>query len=127
MLLGGCSSVLEGDCISLGRYGIAVDVVDAQTGRAPDSATVLLTERASPDSVERRTAVRSPSTGRLVVYGASERTGSYTVTVSSPGYRDWAVQGVVVTRGGHCDDLRPASLTARLTAAVATWDATAGT
>jgi len=115
MLLAGCSSLLEGDCVSLGRRGVTVDVVDARTGRAPVTATLLLIERASPDSVERYTAAPSASTGRLVLSGASERTGIYTMIVSSPGYADWVRQDVTVTRGGRCDDLRPASLTASLT------------
>lgn len=49
-----------------------------------------------------------------VLYGALERTGTYTVTVSAPGYRTWTQANVAVTRGGRCDSLRRVELTARL-------------
>jgi len=47
-------------------------------------------------------------------FGAAERTGTYTVTVTSAGYGTWRREGTVVTRGADCH-VQGVSLLAALT------------
>lgn len=84
-------------------------VLDAQTGQPPVTATLVVTDGAFRAE---GTALGTPGTLRLVA--AEERPGTYTVTVSSAGYRDWTATDVRAVRSGKCSYLRTASLTARL-------------
>ncbi len=107
--LAGCSDLTGGDCIAIGAFAVTVTVLDAQTGQPPASATLVVT-----DGAFREVGTVLPTAGRLTLVAAAEREGTYAVTVSAPGYRDWTQTGVSVRRGGRCDALRPAQLTARL-------------
>ncbi|GLC25944.1 PEGA domain-containing protein [Roseisolibacter agri] len=112
--LAGCAS-LTGDCVAIGVYAVSVTVLDAQTGQSPGTATLLVT-----DGAFRQEGMAVTTDGRLTLVAAVEREGTYEVTVSAPGYRDWVQAGVTVTRGGHCNALRGVRLTARLTRAATT-------
>lgn len=113
---GGCRNPLaQGDCSTVGVYGLTMEVTDATTGLAPTSAprvTIIdgaYTEVASPVET-------SPQRVRLVA--AVERPGRYTVDVQAAGY--WRVirspvdvtRGV--TRGGSCNNLRGVTVDVRL-------------
>jgi len=93
-------------------FGLQVTVVDFATGAAPSSATLIAQTTAAVDSVGPQSP--EPTTGALAFYAAMERAGTYTLTVRSPGYRDWVRTGVQVTTttdGCHVNQTR---ITARL-------------
>jgi hypothetical protein len=102
-------------------YGIQVTALDARTSQPAEGATLRL---ADGEYQEVRGGAIAPAANG-VLYGASERTGTYTVTVTAPGHAPWRETNVVVTRGGRCDYLRRVELTARLERAAATAHAAA--
>ena len=82
------------------HYAVSVAVRDAATG-AWLPATVVATDGSFQE-------VLSPGPGMPGVaappsyYGVAERTGTYQVSVNTPGYRLWTRQNVAVTRGADC-------------------------
>lgn len=78
------------------RHGINVEVRDAVSG-APAAAGARLTIREG-DYVE---TMDGPAVPELVLlFGAGERAGSYTVTVQKAGYQEWTRRNVIVRDGG---------------------------
>ena len=90
------------------RYGLTVHVVDSLTNTsAAAGAKLVIREGTFVDSA---TTVFPGSTDALV--SAGERAGTYTVTVSKAGYKDWVKAGVVITKD-ECHVIG-VSLTAKL-------------
>jgi hypothetical protein len=99
-------------CDDVGNFGVQVTVVDSLTGRAPLGLAVLvLTEGTYTESAQASLQV---SNGRLIVAGAHERPGTYSLRVTVPGYQPWTTSGVRVTESGRCDNVETVELTARL-------------
>lgn len=99
-------------CDDIGNFGVQVTVVDSVTGRAPLGLAVLvLTEGAYTESAQASLQV---SNGMLIVAGAHERPGTYSLRVTVPGYQAWTTSGVRVTESGRCDNVETVKLTARL-------------
>jgi hypothetical protein len=101
-------------CTANFKFGINITVVDSATAEPPSEATLLATSGTFTDSVGPRAPVQTVANGPLVLVlsTAGERAGLYSVTVRSPGYRDWTRTGVRVT-ADECH-VRSVSLTARL-------------
>lgn len=101
-------------CTSDFRYGIRVTVVDSATGAPPPEATLLASSGAFRDSVGPREPLQLVRNGPpvLILSTAGERPGVYSVTVRSPGYREWTRSRITVT-ADECH-VRPVGLTARL-------------
>ena len=92
-------------------YGINITVVDSATGSPPSEATLLATSGTYTDSVGPRGPY--PTTPPVLMLStAGERAGNYSVTVRSPGYRDWTRTGIRVT-ADECH-VKPVIQTARL-------------
>ena len=96
------------------KFGINITVVDSATGSPPSEATLLARSGTFTDSVGPRAPFQSVANGPLVLIlsTAGERAGLYSVTVRSPGYRDWTRTGIRVT-ADECH-VKPVSLTALL-------------
>jgi len=90
---------------------VAIATLTSVTGAsAATGARVVVRDGAFADS---STSPAPPSGIDVDALGAAlERPGSYEVTVSKPGYRDWVRSGVRVTKG-ECN-VRTANLVARL-------------
>ncbi|MBA3645263.1 MAG: carboxypeptidase regulatory-like domain-containing protein [Gemmatimonadaceae bacterium] len=96
-------------CTALFAYGITVTVVDSVTGAPAASGAVLVArDGAYTDSVPAQ--ADSPNTSSVAAAG--ERAGTYTVTISKPGYKPWTQSGVTVTKD-ECH-VRGVALTAKL-------------
>ena len=118
-MLGACGgdSVNDPDqgivCTTELRPAIMVNVLDEATG-APAScgAQALITASGYSETVQNPAGPGCVST--LLLSGAVERAGIYTVAVSKPGYRD-AVLGPVAVLADICH-VQTVTLTARLIA-----------
>jgi hypothetical protein len=88
ILVVSCGDVV---CGGLGLPAVAVTIFDAQTGaRAAAGASLILRSPACVDTV---IGVADDQ----VLQGCVDYEGTYTVTVSKPGYRDWT-QSLVEVR-----------------------------
>lgn len=88
-------------CILLPKFAVVAEVFDASTG-APNAfeATLILTDGTFVDSV--RGTYNGPDRFAATRLGAAtERPGTYSVTVRKPGYRDW-MRSQVVVRSESC-------------------------
>ena len=82
-------------CPAIAKPGILVTVLDSATSVATGrSSRILAHDGAFTDSVPAQWTAASDGPFPL----AYERTGTYTVTVTKAGYRDWAKSGIVVNR-----------------------------
>jgi len=101
-------------CTTQFVYGINITVVDSATADPPSEATLLATSGTFTDSVGPRAPSQWVANGPLVLVlsTAGERAGAYSVTVRSPGYRNWTRTGIRVT-ANECH-VNPVNLTARL-------------
>lgn len=101
-------------CTDIFKFGLNITVVDSATADPPTEATLLATSGTFTDSVGPRAPFQSVANGPLVLVlsTAGERAGIYSVTVRSPGYRDWTRTGIRVT-ANECH-VNPVNLTARL-------------
>lgn len=92
---------------------LRVTVVDARTGAPPQSATLIARSEAFVDSVGPISPYTPVVPGVvLVLTAATERPGTYDLTVHAPGYREWTRTGVRVT-ADPCH-VRQVDLTAEL-------------
>jgi hypothetical protein len=109
--LSGCDLLLDSRaCPTVALPAVSVRVVDSVTGAsAATGARLVVRDGAYADSSSDETEP-GPQVDALVA--AIERPGTYEVTVSKPGFRDWTQRGVRVTEG-ECN-VRTANLTARL-------------
>jgi hypothetical protein len=88
----GCDIIAPGDCTSNVIKGLIVTVRNAQTG-APAGAGAVVTAR-DGGYVETLQGFDG-----LTFAGAEERSGTYDIAVSSPGYQPWTRQNVNVDDG----------------------------
>lgn len=107
-----CENPFGGDCVSIGSFAVSVTVVDAVTRAAPTSVPVVTVSDGA--FVEEQAAPLFPGSGPPSYYLATERPGVYRVSVRAAGYQDFALDNVRVTRGGDCNYLRGAKITAAL-------------
>ena len=99
-------------CSNVGNPAVLVTVVDSTTGGPPTSRPMLIIV----DGSFTATAF-GPAPGDRpvsVIPAAAERPGTYSLTVTADGYREWTRAGVRVREGGRCDDIQTVRLTARL-------------
>jgi hypothetical protein len=110
--LAGCDLLLDArDCPTIVLPAVSVRIEDSVTG-APAAAGARLVVRdgsyADSSSIPEGQADRDAEP----IMAALERAGTYVVTVSKAGYRDWTRSGVRVAKD-ECN-VRTANLTARL-------------
>ena len=94
-------------CTMEARAGLTVEVLDSAT-QAPATlgATIIARSATVTDSTP------GPATAEGTVGLAYERPGTYTVTVTKPGYRGWSRSGISVT-ADQCH-VHPVKVTALL-------------
>jgi hypothetical protein len=109
---GGDSSVQDMPvCTADFRPGIVVTVLDDATGAAAScGARAVVTAPGYSVTVENPAMPGCPDS--LALSAAHERPGTYTVTVSKPGYRDFTQSNIVV--GADVCHVITAQVTARL-------------
>jgi len=78
-------------------YGLAVTVQNAATG-APitDSASVVIKDGSYVESYNSLGAAGQPGSG--TIHAASERAGTYSITIRKPAFAAYDTTGVVVTK-----------------------------
>lgn len=108
----GCSVFGPGDCVAVGRPGVQVAVSDSVLGTRPTVPVVVTLSEA--DYVETWATPDSTTPSASIFFGARARTGTYVVTVTGQGYREWSQSQVIVRRSGRCDDIQQVKLVARL-------------
>jgi hypothetical protein len=89
-------------------YGVRVTVTDSTNGLAPTSIAKVVVRDVNgtyADSGQTNTTFN-------MYLGAGERAGTYRVSVTAPGYRDWSVSPITVTR--NTCHVNPVGLTAVL-------------
>ena len=107
----GCVGPLA-PCAGIGNFAVVVTVVDSTTAGPPSSQpTLTIMDGTFVDTL----VGPAPGQSQVVVMGgAAERPGTYSLTVTAAGYRRWMRDGVRAREGGRCDDLQTVRLTARL-------------
>jgi hypothetical protein len=103
-------------CDDVGNFGIQVTVIDSVTGRPPpigSTAFLILTEGTYTETAQASLQIAN---GVLVVVGALERPGTYSLEVRMTGYKNWTTTGVRVSEEGRCDNVKTVKLTARMQA-----------
>ena len=99
-------------CEGVGNFGVQITVVDSVTGKAPvGTAVLILTEGEYTEAAQ---ATLQVSNGTLIVAGAHERPGTYSLRLTVAGYQPWTASGVRVSESGRCDEVETVKLTARL-------------
>lgn len=104
-------------CDDVGNFGIQVTVIDSVTGRPPpvgSTAFLVLTEGTYSETAQASLQIAN---GVLVVAGALERPGTYSIEVRMARYQNWTASGVRVSEEGRCDNVKTVKLTARMQAA----------
>ena len=100
LFLPGCGEVVEDNptvCTTEARAGIVISVVDSATGSPiACGAHAVITAPGFAQDVD---AMPPPCDDRNALSGAHERPGTYSVTVSRPGYYDLTMNGIVVSAG----------------------------
>jgi hypothetical protein len=111
-LLTGCRDSTNASpvCTMIFVYGLSVEVRDAVTGAGIAAGAVVVAR----DGTYSETLESGP-VDSVAVHGAGERAGTYTITVTRPGYAGWSSPPVTVT-ADQCHVL-PVLVTARLTPA----------
>ena len=94
-----CNEPVAVECVTVPVAGLRVTVVDSITSSPPPEATLIARSLGFVDSIGPVSPSRVTTTQRdtLVLYGAVERPGTYSVLVRSPGYHDWLRPAVGVT------------------------------
>jgi hypothetical protein len=94
-------------CTMIFVYGLAVEIRDAVTGAGIAAGAVAVAREGSYSETLEHGPVDSVS-----VHGAGERAGTYTITVSRPGYVAWTSPPIKVT-ADQCH-VQPVLVKARL-------------
>jgi hypothetical protein len=98
-------------CSPAQLFAIYVAPIDAVSRTpVPEGATLIIRDGTYVDSAQFATGLAD----RPVLVAGFDRAGTYDVLVRRPGYRNWTREGVRVTRGGTCGDVRPVELIAEL-------------
>ena len=92
--LSGCGLFDDEVCPSVGIDGILVKVLDSQSGEGLQEFYVVAREGVFIDSMY------VSNLGTSEVGLVPERPGAYRVTVGSPGYNIWQLEGVRVVKAG---------------------------
>jgi len=96
----GCESAEDFVCGAAVLRGIEVEVRDADTGTpAAEDAQGVITDGLYTESLRLVGWGSGPTPSPLVLGGADERPGTYTVTITKPGYQPWIRTGVQVIEG----------------------------
>ena len=103
---GGAGCVIETSCTTQYVYGVNVTVRDARDGRVVTDATVRIVDGAYEETLTQVALQGSYA-------GAGERGGTYTLTVTAPGFQPAAPRTLVVTED-ECH-VRGVSVTVDLT------------
>ena len=85
-----------GACTLELRPGIVIEVLDAMGAAASCGAQAVITEGQYSETVQNPSV---PCIETLLLSGAHERPGAYTVRVSKPGFADVVFADVAVTKG----------------------------
>lgn len=110
--LASCGILFSSDCVSIGVYGVSAYVTDAVTNGLPSSTPSL---RLVDGSYVEEIAKPEPFPGQPVFLAASERPGTYRLTISAVGYQDYVRENIVVRReSGGCRYLKPVRIDAAL-------------
>ena len=99
LYLAGCGGSGHG-CAAVVRYAVEASVRDAETGEPiAEGATGTLTDGDFSETM-RVAGWAGGGDGRtLVLGGATERSGTYTVRIERPGYAGWEARNLRVGRG----------------------------
>ncbi len=110
LMLSACGDNATGTCAMLPSLGIRLHVRDTQTGGSLDAVAVA--------KIVRTTAPRDSMTGRPAdaVVLTSHQPGTYTVTVSVPGYTPATREVIVPPITGWCASVETQEVTVRLSA-----------
>lgn len=96
LALGGCGDLISGgDCVAVGVAGISVTVTDARTNGAPTAVPSL---RIEDGAFVEEYAQPTPRSNPPSFAGAIEREGTYTITISAPGYQTHTATNLRVSR-----------------------------
>lgn len=98
-------------CTSELRFGVSVQVRDSVSRAAAASGALLVIRDGTYADSMSYPAGHAELDG-APMFGAPERAGVYTLTVSKAGYRDWIRSGIRVTKG-ECH-VSPVTVTALL-------------
>lgn len=112
--LGACEAFGPRSCPTIAYPAFEISVVDSVTGlpAAEGAAGRIWRDGTVVDSL-RTMPVHPDSLPRLMSSWVG--TGTFTVTISKPGYHDWVATNVRVRRsGGECPGIRTVELEARL-------------
>lgn len=98
LLMAGTSALpaceIGGSCTTQYVWGVALTLRDARTQQPITDATVTLVDGSYREEVTAQPLAN-------IYYGAGEREGTYTITVTAPGYQPIAPRTVTVT-GDEC-------------------------
>lgn len=112
-MLGGCGDLVSGgDCVAVGVAGVNVTVTDVRTNGVPATVPSL---RIEDGAFVEEYAQPTPRSNPPSFAGAIEREGTYTITISAPGYQTYTATNLRVTRSGKCNYLRGVNLSVKLT------------
>lgn len=111
-----CGILTSSDCVTVGVSGVSAYVTDAVTKGLPSSTPSL---RLVDGNYEEQIAAPTSFPGQQPVFlAAAERPGTYRLTISAVGYRDYVRENIVVRReSGGCRYLKPVRVDAALTKA----------
>jgi hypothetical protein len=97
-------------CTMIFAYGLSVEIRDAVTGAGIAAGAVAVARDGSYSETLEHAPIDS-----VAVHGAGERAGTYTITVTRPGYATWTSPPVPVT-ADQCH-VRPVLVRAQLSPA----------
>jgi hypothetical protein len=106
-----CGGTTSVNCDAAAQPGLLITVVDASTQAAPSSApSVSVTEGAYAENYSAPNAAGAVPTFKAAI----ERVGTYALTVSASGYRPFTRTGLVVAKGGTCNQVQTVNVKAAL-------------
>jgi hypothetical protein len=107
LVLAGCNV-----CGPIARFAIEVAPVDALSRQPLAEGAVLVIRDGT--YVDSATIINPPLGTPPILVAGFDRPGTYDVLVRRENYLPWTREGVRVTRGGACRDLRSVELIAEL-------------
>ncbi len=111
ILLVACGSSTAVNCSTIANFGLEVTVVDASTQvAAPGVPSLTVTEGSYTETYAAPNATGSVPT----FHAAVERPGTYALTVTLSGYRPFTRSGLVVSKGGACNQVQTVAVKAAM-------------